>query len=65
MAQALNILEHAEDHKQLLAIVVDRHRPLKHVQRAKIILHFAEQLPLLEVARRAGVSRPAVWRWQQ
>jgi transposase len=22
-------------------------------------------LPVLEVARRAGVSRPAVWRWQQ
>ena len=24
----------------------------------------AERLPVLEVARRAGVSRPAVWRWQ-
>ena len=44
MAQAVNILEHAEDRKQLLAIVVDRHRPLKHVQRAKIILHSAERL---------------------
>jgi hypothetical protein len=25
----------------------------------------AERLPVLEVARRAGVSRPAVWRWQR
>ena len=65
MAQTVNILPHAEDRKRLLAIVADRNRPLKHVQRAKIILHSAERLPVLEVARRAGVSRPAVWRWQQ
>src|ERR1700737_4058674 len=25
----------------------------------------AERLPVAEVARRAGVSRPAVWRWQR
>ena len=65
MAQTVNILPHAEDRKRLLAIVADRNRPLKHVQRAKIILHSAERLSVLEVARRAGVSRPAVWRWQQ
>ena len=65
MAQTVNILPHAEDRKRLLAVVADRNRPLKHVQRAKIILHSAERLPVLEVARRAGVSRPAVWRWQQ
>jgi transposase len=35
------------------------------VLRARIILHSAERLPVLEVARRAGVSRPAVWRWQR
>jgi transposase len=34
------------------------------VQRANIILFSADRLPVLEVARRAGVSRPAVWRWQ-
>ena len=64
MAQTVNILPHAEDRKLLLAIVADRNRPLKHVQRAKIVLHSDERLPVLEVARRAGVSRPAVWRWQ-
>src|SRR5208283_2524022 len=47
------------------AIAVDRSRPLKHIQRAKIVLFSADRLPVLEVARRAGVSRPAVWRWQQ
>jgi transposase len=34
------------------------------VQRAQIILCSAERLPVLEVARRVGISRPAVWRWQ-
>ena len=33
--------------------------------RARIILHSAERLEVAEVARRAGISRPAVWRWQQ
>jgi transposase len=42
----------------------DRNRPHKHVQRAKIILLSADRLSVQEVARRAGVSRPAVWRWQ-
>jgi hypothetical protein len=48
----------------LEAIAFDRSRPLKYIQRAKIVLHSAERLPVLEVARRACVSRPAVWRWQ-
>ena len=34
------------------------------MQRANVILLSAERLPVVEVARRAGVSRPAVWRWQ-
>ena len=65
MAPIVCILPPAEDRERLLAIVADRSRPLKHVQRAKIILFSAERLPVLEVARRTGVSRPAVWRWQQ
>ena len=48
-----------------MAILNDRNRPLRHVQRANIVLLSAERLPVLEVARRAGVSRPAVWRWQR
>jgi len=65
MAQTVSIVLTGEDRKRLEAIVVDRSRALKHIQRAKIVLHSAEQLPVLEVARRAGVARPAVWRWQQ
>jgi hypothetical protein len=35
---------------------------VKHVQRAQIILRSAERLPVLEIAKRVGVSRPMVWR---
>jgi len=45
--------------------VEDRGRPVKHVQRAQIILLSAERLPVLEIANRIGISRPMVWRWQQ
>jgi transposase len=38
---------------------------VKHVQRAKIVLLSAARLPVLEIAKRVGISRPMVWRWQQ
>jgi hypothetical protein len=65
MAQTVNVIVPPEDRERLLAIASDRNRRLKHIQRARIILFSAERLPVLEVARRACASRPAVWRWQQ
>jgi transposase len=65
MAQTSCVILPADDRQRLAAIIADRNRPLKHVQRARIIVHSDERLSVLEVARRAGVSRPAVWRWQQ
>src|ERR1051326_8811592 len=65
MAQDVCVIVSTEDRERLAAIVGDRSRPLKHVQRARIVLFSAERSPVLEVARRAGVSRPAVWRWQR
>jgi transposase len=65
MAQTVCVLVGAEDRARLAAILGDRSRPPKHVQRAGIVLLSAERLPVLEIARRVGVSRPAVWRWQQ
>jgi transposase len=64
MAQTVCIIVGAEDRARLAAIIGDRNRPLKHVQRAGIVLLSAERLSVQEVARRGGVSRPAVWRWQ-
>ena len=45
--------------------MADRNRAQKHAARARIILASADRLPVAEVARRAGVGRPAVWRWQR
>jgi len=64
MAQTVSVIVNGEDVARLEAIVSDRNRALKHVQRARIILVSAERLPVLEVAHRTGASRPAVWRWQ-
>jgi transposase len=65
MAQTACPLVSVADRARLAAILADRNRPQKHVARARIILHSAERLDVAEVARRAEVSRPAVWRWQQ
>src|SRR4051795_6360828 len=65
MAQTVCPLISAGDRQRLAAIVADRNRSQKHAARVRIILHSAERLDVAEVARRAGISRPAVWRWQQ
>ena len=64
MAQTVCPLVTASDRRRLAAIAADRNRPQKHAARARIILASAERLDVAEVARRSGVSRPAVWRWQ-
>src|SRR5882672_6980025 len=65
MAQTVCILLADEDRLRLAAIVGDRNRPQKHVQRARIVLFSGERLAVLAVAHQSGASRPAVWRWQQ
>jgi transposase len=65
MAQDVCVLVNADDRARLAAIAGSGRRPYRHVVRARIILQSAERLPVQEVARRAGVSRPAVWRWQR
>jgi transposase len=53
------------DRKRLEAVLADRNSPQKHVWRARIILATAEGCGTTEVMRRAGVSKPCVWRWQR
>src|SRR3954465_4993522 len=65
MGQTVNILVRADDRAALTAILDDRNRPQKHVQRARIVLLSADRLSVGEVARQTDMSRPAVWRWQQ
>jgi transposase len=65
MAQTVCPFVSAEDRQRLAAILADRNRPQKHAARVRIILASAARLEVAEVARRAGLSRPAVCRWQQ
>ena len=65
MAQDICVLVNADDRARLAAIAGDRSRPHKHVLRARIILFSADRLSVQGVARRSGVSRPTVWRWQR
>src|ERR1700745_3585928 len=64
MALTVSILLSVDERAQLVALVGDRTRPHKHVLRARIILLSADRLPVLSIEQRAGVSRPAGWRWQ-
>jgi transposase len=50
---------------RLDAIVADRNSPQKHVWRARIVLLSAAGAGTNEIMRTAGVSKTAVWRWQQ
>ena len=54
-----------EDRSRLEAIARDRNAKLKHVARAKVILATADGCGTMEVMRRSGLSKPAVWRWQE
>src|SRR5271163_495962 len=65
MREGITIEVSAADLEQLTAVVVDRNSPQKHVWRARIILATAEGCGTAEVMRRAGVSKPCVWRWQR
>ena len=53
------------DRERLEAVVADRNNAQKHVWRARIILATVEGCGTAEIMRRAGVSKPCVWRWQR
>ena len=65
MAQTVCVIVSALDRDRLRAVVADRNRPRKHVERARIVLASADWRPAQRVAHSIGVSRPTVWRWQQ
>src|SRR3954464_11935912 len=58
MAQTVNILVRADDRAALTAILDDRNRPQKHVQRARIVLLSADRLSVVEVARQTDMADP-------
>ena len=65
MREGISIEVSAADRDGLARIVADRNSPQKHVWRAKIILATAQGCGTAEIMRRAEVSKPCVWRWQE
>src|SRR3982750_3337866 len=65
MAQSVCLVVSADDRARLEARRADRTRPQKHVARPRLVLLSADRLDVAAVARRAGISRAAVWRWQR
>ena len=53
------------DRKRLQAIIDDRNSAQKHVWRAVIVGGAADGLGTMAIMRAAGVSKTAVWRWQE
>jgi transposase len=53
------------DRARLERLVADRNTPRKLVWRAEIVLATADRLGTMEIMRRAGTSKPTVWRWQE
>lgn len=52
------------DRAQLEVLLTDRNTSQKVVWRAGIILAIADRCGTNEIMRRAGTSKPTVWRWQ-
>ena len=65
MRAGIEIRVTPEDRHRLEVIVHDRNAAQKHVARAKVILATADGCGTMEVVRCSGLSKPAVWRWQE
>jgi hypothetical protein len=61
----ISIEASAADRERLVTVVADCNSRQKHVWRARIILATAEGCGTAEIMRRAGVSKPCVWRWEE
>ena len=64
MRSGISFTLSAPDRVRLQALVADRNTPQKHVWRARIVLLSADGLGTHAIMREAGVSKTAVWRWQ-
>ena len=53
-----------DDRARLEAIVADRNRRQKHVERARIVLLSANGVGTLSIMRQVGCAKATVWRWQ-
>jgi len=49
--------------EQLQRIVNSRKAPVREVQRANILLHYTENMPITDIEKRLNVSRPTIYKW--
>lgn len=65
MRTGISFIVNSKDRARMEAIVSDRDSPQKHVWRCQIVLLTAARAGTNEIMRTAGVSKTAVWRWQE
>jgi transposase len=65
MRKGVEVEVAAADRARLEAIVADRNRRRKHVERARIVLLTADGVGTLAIMRQVGCAKATVWRWQE
>src|ERR671912_318357 len=65
MRSGTSITLTAPDRVRLEALVADRNTPQTHVWRARVVLLSVKGHGTHAIMREAGVSKTAVWRWQE
>src|SRR5215469_14356332 len=65
MREGITVQVSDADRARLVAIVVDRNSPQKHVWRAQIVLLTADGVGTNAIMRRTGKSKVTIWRWQE
>jgi hypothetical protein len=65
MRKGIEVEVGADDRARLEAIVADRNRRQKHVERARIVLLTTDGVGTLAIMRQVGCAKATVWRWQE
>ena len=65
MRKGVEVEVAAADRARLEAIVADRNRRQKHVERARIVLLSADRVGTVAIMRQVGCAKATVWRWQE
>jgi transposase len=65
MRKGIEVEIGADDRAPLEAIVADRNRRQKHVERARIVLLTGDGVGTLAIMRQVGCAKATVWRWQE
>jgi transposase len=62
-SQKAKLILDQEKKEQLQQIANSRKLPVREVQRAKILLRYSEDIPIIEIEKMVHVSRPTIYKW--